>query len=162
MSQLTVPTVADTLPAESAKMPRSVPYIIGNEAAERFSFYGMKAILTTYLAAQFFANTANPQAAANEQTHAFIAMTYLLPLVGGMMADWFLGKYRTILYLSIVYCLGHAFLAMFETNLTGLARFVAHFDGGRWYQAVRIGQCGRPIWQAKPAFDGQSVQCVLL
>lgn len=114
-------------------MPTSVPYIIGNEAAERFSFYGMKAILTTFLAAQFFASSADPRAAANEQTHAFIAMTYLLPLLGGMMADWFLGKYRTILYLSLVYCLGHACLAAFETNLSGFTMgllFISMGAGG--------------------------------
>lgn len=104
---------------QQGKMPNSVPYIIGNEAAERFSFYGMKAILTTFLVTHFFVNTDNPNAHANEQTHAFIAMAYLLPLVGGMLSDWFWGKYKTILYLSLFYCVGHAFLAIFESNLAG-------------------------------------------
>lgn len=119
--------------ANKGKMPPSIPYIIGNEAAERFSFYGMKAILTTFLAAQFFASSANPNAAANEQTHAFIAMTYLLPLVGGMLADWFLGKYKTILYLSLLYCVGHACLAAFETSLSGFTMglmFISMGAGG--------------------------------
>ena len=34
-----------TVPEQTSGMPSGVPYIVGNEAAERFSFYGMKAIL---------------------------------------------------------------------------------------------------------------------
>ena len=105
------------------KYPKSVPYIVGNEAAERFSFYGMKAILTVFLL-DFFIKHFNlaqdvAEARANEQTHLFITLTYFLPIAGGILADWFMGKYRTILYLSIVYCAGHACLAAFDNNLTG-------------------------------------------
>lgn len=120
------PSAAPDSPAspQTGKMPTAVPYIIGNEAAERFSFYGMKAILTTFLATYFFlgqynGDVAQAQSAANAQTHGFIALTYALPLIGGMLADWFLGKYRTIFYLSLVYCLGHALLAIFENQLDG-------------------------------------------
>ena len=42
------------------KMPKAVPFIIGNEAAERFSFYGIRSILATFLVAQFFNPTHNP------------------------------------------------------------------------------------------------------
>src|SRR5690606_14610007 len=41
------------------------------------------------------------------------------PLLGGWLSDRFLGKYRTILYLSLVYCAGHACLALFENNRAG-------------------------------------------
>jgi len=105
--------------AAKARMPRSIPYIIGNEAAERFSFYGMKAILTTYLATAFFHSASNPAALANEKTHLFISLTYLTPLIGGIIADWFLGKYKVILYVSLSYCLGHACLALFENDVNG-------------------------------------------
>jgi proton-dependent oligopeptide transporter, POT family len=107
------------------KFPAAIPYIIGNEAAERFSFYGMKAILTTFLVSQFFNPTGDPaltdvaRAKANEETHFFITMAYFTPVLGGLLADWFLGKYRTILYISLFYCLGHACLAIFENNLNG-------------------------------------------
>jgi proton-dependent oligopeptide transporter, POT family len=111
--------------SQKPQFPRSIPYIIGNEAAERFSFYGMKAILTTFLVSQFFNPTGDPalgdvaRARANEETHFFITMAYFTPVLGGLLADWFLGKYRTILYISLFYCLGHACLAMFENNLNG-------------------------------------------
>jgi len=104
------------------QFPKAAPYIVVTEAAERFSFYGMKAILSTFLISQFFNPTNNPDLAAtaeahsNEVTHLFVALVYLLSIVGGILADYVLGRYRTILFLSVVYCIGHAFLAMFDTN----------------------------------------------
>jgi proton-dependent oligopeptide transporter, POT family len=109
--------------ASKPRYPKSIPYIIGNEAAERFSFYGMRSILATFLVAQFFNPTLNPalqtvaEAKANESTHFFVTLAYTLPFVGGLVADWFTGKYKIILYISIVYCFGHLFLALFESNL---------------------------------------------
>ena len=114
---------APALPVKS-KFPRSIPFIIGNEAAERFSFYGMRSILVTFLVAQFYNPTHNPalttvaEARANQSTHFFVALAYFLPFVGGCVADWFTGKYKIILYISMVYCLGHLFLSMFDTNLS--------------------------------------------
>src|ERR1700748_2242590 len=95
-----------------SRCPRAVPFIIGNEPAERFSFYGMRSILATFLIAQYFNphNIAglqnNAEALANEKTHTFVALAYFMPLIGGIAADWFFGKYRIILYISLVYCLG--------------------------------------------------------
>ncbi|WP_158824702.1 POT family MFS transporter [Mucilaginibacter lacusdianchii] len=121
--------VQDTLTVKEEhaepKYPKSIPYIIGNEAAERFSFYGMRSILATFLVAQFFNPTLNPalqtvaEAKANESTHFFVSLAYALPFVGAIAADWFFGKYKVILYVSIVYCLGHLCLALFDTNLEG-------------------------------------------
>jgi len=119
--------VQDTVTDEyvKPKYPKSIPFIIGNEAAERFSFYGMRSILATFLVAQFFNPTLNPalqtiaEAKANESTHFFVSLAYALPFVGAIAADWFFGKYKVILYVSIVYCLGHLCLALFDTNLEG-------------------------------------------
>ncbi|MGZ3873231.1 MAG: POT-type proton-dependent oligopeptide transporter [Mucilaginibacter sp.] len=108
-----------------SRFPKSVPYIIGNEAAERFSFYGMRSILTLFLVNQFFnpthdaALTVVAEAKANERNHYFVMLAYALPFVGGLIADWFTGKYKLILYISIVYCIGHLLLAIFDTNLDG-------------------------------------------
>src|ERR1700709_2466198 len=117
----------ETTPAAVAKprYPRSVPFIIGNEAAERFSFYGMRSILTLFLVKQFFNPTGNAalsqqaDAHANKLNHLFVMVAYALPFVGGMVADWFTGKYKLILYISMVYCLGHLLLSMFDTSLGG-------------------------------------------
>src|SRR3954471_17761471 len=115
---------ADAVPVE-AKYPKSIFYIIGNEAAERFSFYGMRSILATFLVAQFFNPTNNPalqtvaEARSNQSTHFFVTLAYTLPFVGAIVADWFTGKYKIILYISIVYCFGHLCLAVFDDNLSG-------------------------------------------
>ena len=109
---------------KSDKYPAAIPYIIGNEAAERFSFYGMRSILSVFLVAQFFNPTGNAalnavaEAKSNEQVHLFVSLAYFTPMIGALLADWFFGKYKVILYVSIIYCVGHLFLAMFDTDLT--------------------------------------------
>src|ERR1700744_4653254 len=106
-----------------SKYPKAVPFIIGNEAAERFSYYGLRSILVTFLVAQFYnpshiaSLTTQAEAHANESTHFFVALSYFMPLVGGIMADWFFGKYKVILWVSLVYCLGNFFTSSFTTNL---------------------------------------------
>jgi POT family proton-dependent oligopeptide transporter len=112
-------------PAKKSRFPRSVPFIIGNEAAERFSFYGMRSILTLFLVKQFFNPTGNAalteqaNAHANKLHHLFVMVAYALPFVGGMIADWFTGKYKLILYVSMIYCVGHLMLALFDGGLSG-------------------------------------------
>ncbi len=107
-------------------MPSGIPYIVGNEAAERFSFYGMKSILMVFLTSHFVSVSSKtsftgelmtPQQAENLATqwiHTFGMWVYLLPIAGAILSDWLFGKYRTILWLSIVYCLGHLVLALGE------------------------------------------------
>lgn len=118
-------TIATPVQPTKSRFPKAVPFIIGNEAAERFSFYGMRSILTLFLVNQFFNPTHNPaltdiaNAKANERNHYFVMLAYALPFVGGLVADWFTGKYKLILYISILYCVGHLLLSIFDTNLDG-------------------------------------------
>ncbi len=97
-------------------MPPGIPFIIGNEAAERFSFYGMRTILVVFMIQYLHLMDSTPGKAlssnqAVEYYHQFTSWVYFTPLLGALIADVFLGKYKTILILSIVYCLGHAALA---------------------------------------------------
>ncbi len=87
--------------------PPQTKYIVGNEACERFSFYGMKSILVLYMVNAL----AMSESDAMEVAHLFNALIYILPLLGAWIADRFLGRYRTILYVSLFYCLGHGVLA---------------------------------------------------
>ena len=107
----------------TARFPPQIPYIIGNEACERFSFYGMRNILTVFLIDYLLRNAVPDEGARTAQAkslmHLFMAGVYFCPLLGGYLADRWLGKYKVILYLSLVYCLGHACLAVFEHNATG-------------------------------------------
>ncbi len=110
-----------TAPTPTTGMPSGVPYIIGNEAAERFSFYGMRAILyafmTTALVTHEGAADLMSKPEASKWFHWFVAAAYTTPLIGGQLADLWLGKYRTIILLSLVYCLGHLALAIDHTRV---------------------------------------------
>lgn len=101
--------------------PKGIPYIVTNEAAERFSFYGMKGILvvfmTQYLLSSDGAADFMDQETAMVWYHNFTSAVYFFPLIGALISDWFFGKYRTILWLSIVYCLGHLSLAFMDLQM---------------------------------------------
>ena len=92
-------------------MPPGIPYIVGNEAAERFSFYGMKAILTVFMMKYLMGSDGQlatmGEADARFWVHTFVVAAYFFPLIGAILSDWIFGKYKTILFLSVVYCLGH-------------------------------------------------------
>lgn len=113
-----------TAPVKSKELPKGIPYIIGNEAAERYSFYGMKAILVIFMTKYLMDADGNrapmTETEATTWFHLFNSAVYFTPLLGAIIADAFFGKYKTIVSLSIVYCLGHLALALDETRL-GLA-----------------------------------------
>jgi proton-dependent oligopeptide transporter, POT family len=62
---------------------------------------------------------AERQGMAKEVFHSFVIGVYFFPLLGGWISDRFFGKYQTIFWLSLLYCAGHACLALFESNRTG-------------------------------------------
>jgi POT family proton-dependent oligopeptide transporter len=103
------------------RMPRQIPFIIANEGCERFSFYGMRNILTPFLISSLllFLPEAERAGEAKHVFHTFVIGVYFFPLLGGWLADRFFGKYNTVFWLSLVYCAGHACLAAFENNLQG-------------------------------------------
>jgi proton-dependent oligopeptide transporter, POT family len=105
-----------------ARMPRQIPYIIANEGCERFSFYGMRNILTPFLTTvllMYIPEKAMRELAAKNVFHMFVAGVYFFPLLGGWLADKFFGKYNTILWFSLIYCAGHGCLALFDDERHG-------------------------------------------
>ena len=94
------------------RYPPQVRFIVGNEGAERFSFYGMRSVLTVYMVQWLTL----PEHEAEANYHLFIMACYLTPLVGGWLADRLWGRYRIILWLSLGYVFGHATIAAFETR----------------------------------------------
>src|SRR5436189_333073 len=100
-----------TSPPNISTMPPGVPFIIGNEAAERFSYYGMNSILVVFMTKYLLNAHGQPDHMTEPQAeawyHTFVSCAYFLPIFGAFLADAILGKYRTILILSIVYCFGH-------------------------------------------------------
>ena len=123
-----------TAPVQTTGMPPGIGYIVGNEAAERFSFYGMNAILVQFMAGQIARDKAHPlplfglldahgrpapmsESHATAVYHFFVFGAYFMSFLGGIISDGFFGKYRTVITLSIVYCLGHLSLALDPTRL---------------------------------------------
>ena len=109
-----------TSPVSTDRMPPGIPYIISNEAAERFSFYGMKTILAIFMTQFLMDGTGKPDYMSEREAtvwiHTFVMAVYFTPLLGSFIADACFGKYKTIIYLSVVYCLGHLSLALDETR----------------------------------------------
>jgi POT family proton-dependent oligopeptide transporter len=114
----TSPPSYRTQPAATTAMPPGISYIVGNEAAERFSFYGMKTILVVFMTQYLVSRSGRPdfmtETESREWMHLFVASAYFFPVIGGIIADAFLGKYLTILLLSVVYCVGHLCLAFMD------------------------------------------------
>ena len=100
------------------RMPGGVPFIIGNELAERFSFYGMKGILVVFMTSHLLNKSGELDTMNDEQAkavyHLFAAGAYFFPLIGAIIADVLWGKYKTILLISLMYCLGHGCLALMD------------------------------------------------
>ena len=109
--------------------PKGLAYLAFTEAWERFSFYGMQALLVLYMVNELllpghrenialfepfqslYGLEGQPLASAIFGTYA--ASVYLTPIIGGWLADRVLGKRRTILLGAITMALGH-FLMAFE------------------------------------------------
>ncbi|HEY0335390.1 MAG TPA: hypothetical protein VGC74_17085, partial [Stenotrophomonas sp.] len=86
---MTTPATAATAPA---RMPRQLPFIIGNEACERFSFYGMRNILVQFLITSLLLQEVTApgrEAEAKHIMHSFMIGVYFFPLLGGWLADRF-------------------------------------------------------------------------
>jgi len=97
-----------------AAHPMGFWFIFWGELAERSSFYGMRTILARYLEEVMGFSTQN----ASVVVQAFNATVYLLPILGGFIADRYLGKYRAIVIFCVPYILGQ--LLMTQQDLTAL------------------------------------------
>src|SRR5216684_4185315 len=106
--------------AGEQRLPRAIKYIIGNEACDRFSFYGMSTILVPYMQ-QFLGWEHNR---AEGWFHDFVFAAYAMSVIGGWLSDRFFGRYRTILWLSYGYVLGHAVLAAGDLGFRVPALFI--------------------------------------
>ena len=82
-------------------MPRAVYFIVIIELMERFSYYGIRPLLFNY-----FRYVGTEEIEAKEFTHMFAMVCYFCPLIGAAISDSFLGKYKTILFMSVLYTIG--------------------------------------------------------
>jgi hypothetical protein len=151
--------------APAARMPRQIPYILGNEACERFSFYGMRNILVPFLATSMllYLPEGDRPGAAKDIFHIFVIGVYFFPLLGGWLADRVFGKYRTVLWFSLIYCAGNAMLALFPHHEYGFySRPVPDRAGLGRNQAAGGLVHGRPVRQVEQAPRQDRVRRLLL
>jgi len=94
------------------RWPAQIKYIIGNEACERFSYYGMRSVLAGYITAEVLKGGLGQNAdKATSIIHLFVSANYFMPLFGAWLSDKLIGRYHTILWVSLFYCAGHGVLA---------------------------------------------------
>jgi POT family proton-dependent oligopeptide transporter len=101
-----------TAETTTPRWPPQIKFIVGNEACERFSYYGMRSILAGYITgAVLQGGLGRDTDAATEIIHTFVFANYFMPLFGAWLSDKIIGRYRTILWVSLFYCAGHGVLA---------------------------------------------------
>jgi POT family proton-dependent oligopeptide transporter len=90
------------------QQPRQLYLLFFTEMWERFSFYGMKALLLAYMVTQLDFDEPRSYAILGSYT----ALVYTMPLLGGFMADRFLGFRKAIVFGGILMAIGHLVLAI--------------------------------------------------
>lgn len=116
-------------PGETLGHPRPLWMLFGAEFWERFAYYGMRALLAVYVATAFFAHL--PQGEAQEQASltygGFTSLVYATGVIGGMIADRYLGYQRSIIVGGLLMALGLVMLLLPDLKwfLVGLAVIVA-------------------------------------
>lgn len=101
-------------PGAPVPYPKQIFFIISMETCERFSYYGMNTILTIYLIS-LFKRTYSDEKANDVSTifyHVYKFGCYASGLIGAALADSYVGKYRTIFYIGIMYAIGQAILSL--------------------------------------------------
>lgn len=107
------------------KYPKIVFLIILCEFCERFSYYGLRTILFIYLTG--FIKMEKDTATAIY--HSFTVLCYFSPLLGAIIADGYIGLYRTILYVSCVYCVGEVVLTLTSIPALGAPNTIGPMIG---------------------------------
>jgi len=92
--------------------PRGLVILFFTEMWERFSYYGMRALLVLYLTQHFLFGPAEAQGIYA----AYAAMVYLMPVIGGMIADRYLGPRKAVIIGAVLLVVGHFAMAFEGTG----------------------------------------------
>jgi POT family proton-dependent oligopeptide transporter len=110
-----------TAPVPSKKMPAGIPCILTTESSERFAFYGMSSILIVFMTRNLMGSNGTLDVMGDESAkawfHWFTSGVYFMPLIGAIISDVWLGKFKTIIWFSILYCVGFGVLVYDHTRL---------------------------------------------
>jgi POT family proton-dependent oligopeptide transporter len=151
-----VVTVVTAVPViiQLRQHPRGLTILFFAEMWERFSYYGMRGLLVFYLTQQFLWN----DTAANAQYGAYTSLVYLTPLIGGFVADRFLGARKAVAFGALLLVLGHTTMALEGQPATQVltvhgAQYVFQTAGRGDKRDVKLMVAGLP-YAYGPAADG--------
>ncbi len=132
------PDISHENPAKKGEWfghPRQLARLFTTEMWERFGYYGMRALLTLYLTKHFLFSDQT----TNGLYGGFTALVYLAPLIGGLIADRYLGSKRSVKFGAIMMSLGYLILCFGGET----AKPHATIDGQR-YEVVVENALDRP------------------
>ena len=125
--------------------PKGLFYLFFAELWERFSYYGMRALLTLYMVNEFFLYITDEVAREEMSIGIFAAygsLVYATPVIGGMIADKYIGFKKSIMLGGILMALGHFFMAFYfdaEDFTNGLFGFpINDINGFFFYSALAL------------------------
>jgi proton-dependent oligopeptide transporter, POT family len=120
--------------------PRGLIVLFFAEMWERFSYYGMRSLLVLYLVQHFLFD----DGFSNTQYGSYTSLVYLLPLIGGIMADRYLGTRKAILFGAVLLTIGQLGLAFTPGGATQTLTY-----GGARYDFVAVGRTGERVVKLK-------------
>ncbi|MBP5583415.1 MAG: peptide MFS transporter [Bacteroidales bacterium] len=94
------------------RQPRALIVLFFTEMWERFSYYGMRALLVLYLIQQLFQNLETSKTVAYGIFAAYGSLVYASPFIGGLIADKFLGHRKAVIWGAIMMAIGHFLMAI--------------------------------------------------
>ena len=97
------------------RYPYSVIFILGAEFFQRIGMFGLSTILSLYLSKILGFSEDN----ATVIYHAFWALSYCTPILGGWIADQYLGRFKTIFFFSIFCIIGCILISTASVNSLG-------------------------------------------
>jgi proton-dependent oligopeptide transporter, POT family len=110
-------TAAAPSTRQARKHPRGLYLLFFSEMWERFSYYGMRALLVFYMTKQFLFGDAQAYAVYGSYT----ALVYATPVFGGMLADRLLGFRKAVVLGGVLMALGHFAMAIENEQVFYLA-----------------------------------------
>ena len=111
------------------KHPKALPFLFFSEMWERFGYYLMIGIFTLYLkdTADGFSMT---EAEASDLYGTFIALVFLTPFVGGLLADRVFGYRKSIIFGGILMGIGYCLMSVHDINMLYLSMFFVILGNG--------------------------------
>ncbi|MEW5688025.1 MAG: oligopeptide:H+ symporter [Pseudomonadota bacterium] len=134
--------------------PRGLIILFFAEMWERFSYYGMRSILIFYLTQHLLFD----QETAGNQYGSYTSLVYLLPLIGGLLADRWLGTRKAVAFGALLLVAGHLTMAVegsgAKQTLTYAGQTYEVVSEGRMEERqVRLIVAGQP-YEFGPAASG--------